>query len=69
MTKKIEKKWYKSKTKIGTLLITAGPILITLGGLLTGTINLVNGLTALSTEVGAVFAVFGIRNLPFVNKA
>ena len=64
-----EKKWYQSKTKIGTLLIAAGPVLITIGGLLTRNIDLISGITALSTEVGAVFAIFGIRNLPFVNKA
>ena len=68
MVKKIEKKWYQSKTKVGTLLIAAGPILMTIGGLLTGNINLVSGMTALSTEVGAVLAILGIRDLPFVNK-
>lgn len=64
----VEKKWYQSKTKIGTLLIALGPVLLTVGGLLTGNIQLVNGLTALSTEIGAVLAVFGLRDLPFVNK-
>ena len=66
--KTTEKKWYQSKTKIGTLLIAAGPLLITIGGMLTGSINLVSGMSALSVEVGAVLAVFGIRDLPFINK-
>ena len=69
MAKKIEKKWYASKTKIGTLLIGIGPVLVTIGGMLTGNINLVSGMSALSVEAGAVLAVFGIRDLPFVNKA
>ena len=63
-----EKKWFQSKTKIGTLLIAAGPVLITLGGLLTGNIPITNGITALVTQMGAVLAVFGLRDLPFVNK-
>ena len=65
----IDKKvWYKSKTKIGTLLIAVGPVLATIGGLLTGSINLVSGLSALSVEVGAVCAILGIRDLPFINR-
>ena len=63
-----KKKWYKSKTKVGTILIGLGPILATVGGMLTGSVDFVSGITALSVEMGVVFAAFGIRDLPFVNK-
>ena len=63
-----KKVWYKSKTKVGTLLIAIGPVLITIGGLLNGNLDLVSGLTTLSTEVGIVCAILGIRDLPFINK-
>ena len=63
-----KKVWYKSKTKIGTLLVAIAPVLTTIGGLLTGNINLVSGLSALSVEVGIVCAILGIRDLPFINR-
>ena len=63
-----KKAWYKSKTKIGALFIAVGPIIVTIGGLLNGTIELGSSLTALSMEIGAVLAIFGIRDLPFINK-
>lgn len=65
----IEKKaWYKSKTKVGTLLIAVSPILVTIGGILTGDISFISGISALSIEIGAVTAVLGIRDLPFINR-
>lgn len=67
MTEK--KPFYKSKTKIGTLLIGVGPVLITIGGMLNGSIDFINGLTALSMEVGVVLAALGIRDMPFINRA
>lgn len=57
-----------SKTKIGAVLIGAGAVLGTLGGILTGSIDYATGLMALLTEVGVVLAVFGIRDWPIVNK-
>lgn len=63
-----EKSWYKSKTKVGGLLIGLSAILGTVGGYLTGTINLASGIQALVTEIGIVAAVFGVRDLPFINK-
>lgn len=67
MAKKINKKWYQSKTKMGAVLIAAGPVLVTLGGLLQGG-DLSAGVFQLLAEVGVVLAIFGIRDLPFVNK-
>ena len=65
----IEKKaWYKSKTKIGTLLIGIGPVLVTIGGMLNGSIDFISGITALSVEVGVILAALGIRDLNFVNR-
>ena len=58
----------KSKTKIGALLIAAGPVIATVGNLIVGNISAFEGIVQLSTEVGAVFAVFGIRDLPILNQ-
>jgi len=63
-----KKPFWKSKTKVGTLLIAVGPVLVTIGGLLNGTIDVGSGLTALSMEVGAVLAVFGIRDWNIINR-
>jgi len=63
-----KKSWYQSKTKIGTLLVAVGPVLITIGGLINGSVDISSGLLALSTEVGIVCAVLGIRDLPFINR-
>ena len=68
MAKEIKKDWYQSKTKIGTLLIALGPVIITIGGMLSGKIDMASGISQLSMEAGAVTAVFGIRNLPVINK-
>ena len=65
----IEKKpWYKSKTKWAALLIGVGPVLITLGGIINGSISFGTGMTALATEVGIVLGILGIRDLPFINR-
>jgi len=64
----MEKNWYESKTKWAALLIAVGPVLTTLGGMLSGHLDIVSGVEVLMVQVGAVLAVFGIRDLPFVNK-
>ena len=65
----IEKKpFYKSKTKIGTLLVAVSPVVATIGGMLNGSIDLIAGITALSVELGVVCALLGIRDLPFINR-
>lgn len=63
-----KKSWYKSKTKWAALLIGLGPILATIGSLLNGSIDFGTGLAYLAPQLGAVLAVFGIRDLPFINK-
>lgn len=65
---KEEKKWYQSKTKVGALLVGIGPILVTIGGLLSGTLDFTTAVLNLSVQIGAVLAVFGIRDLPIINK-
>lgn len=57
-----------SKTKLGASLTGLGFILGTLGGWLSGTIDVGSAVTALITEVGIVLAVFGVRDMPFVNR-
>lgn len=68
MKDKIDKKWYESKTKIAAILIGVGPVLATIGGMLQGSIDFNSALIQLSTEIGVILGVFGLRNLPFVNK-
>lgn len=63
-----KKSWYKSKTKWGAVLIGVAAILGTVGGWLSGTIDAGSALTALITELGAVLLVFGVRDIPFINK-
>ena len=63
-----KKPWYKSKTKIGAALIALGPVLVTIGGLVSGDLNLISAGQQLLIEVGAVLAIFGVRDLPFINK-
>ena len=61
------KSWYQSKTKVGAVLIALGPVLVTVGGLLQGG-DFSSGLMELVTEIGVVLGVFGLRDLPFINK-
>lgn len=63
-----EKSWYKSKTKWGALLVGLGLVLGTAGGIVNGTLDVSSGILTLLTEIGGVLAVFGIRDLPFINK-
>ena len=63
-----DKPWYKSKTKIGTALVGLSAVIGTLGGWLSGTIEPNQAITSLIAELGVVLAVFGVRDLPFVNK-
>jgi len=64
----IEKKWYQSKTKWAALLIGLGPVLATVGGLIQGSIDFGTGFIQLSAELGIVLAIFGVRDLPFINN-
>ena len=63
-----EKAWYKSKTKVGAVLMGVSAVLGTLAGMVQGSVPLAVGLQTLSVELGAVYMVFGFRDLPFVNK-
>ena len=68
METKNKVKIWKSKTKMAALLIGLGPVLVTLGGIMQGSIDWANGLSQLSVEIGIVLGVLGIRDLPFINK-
>ena len=57
-----------SKTKVGAVLIGAAAVLGTLGGIISGNISLIVGFQTLITEVGIVWGLFGLRDLPFLNK-
>jgi hypothetical protein len=58
-----------SKVKIGAVLIGLSALLGTIGGWYTGAISLTSAIEALITELGAVYAAFGVRDLPIVNTA
>jgi len=57
-----------SKTKVGAILIGASAVLGTVGGILTGAIDMMSGIQALIVEVGAVLVAMGIRDIPILNK-
>jgi len=63
-----EKPWYKSKTKIGATLVGLSAIIGTVGGWLQGSIEPGTAVTALMAQVGVILAIFGVRDLPFINK-
>ena len=63
-----EKKWYQSKTKWAAILIGLSPILATIGAMIEGSVDFGTGLTYLAPQIGTVLAVFGIRDLPFINR-
>ena len=57
-----------SKTKLGTLLIGISAVLGTIGGYFSGTIDIASTIQTLIYEIGGILAVFGIRDLPILNK-
>lgn len=57
-----------SKTKIGAVLIGASMILGSIGGWMTGAIDPISAIQAVMFEVGGIFAVFGIRGWPILNR-
>ena len=57
-----------SKTKLGAVLIGAGAVLGTVGAYLTGNIVFFDALKLVLIEVGAVLAVFGVRDWPIINR-
>ena len=63
-----KKSWYKSKTKWAALLIGLSPILATVGAYLNNSIDIGTAVMQFSAEIGIVLAIFGIRDLPFINK-
>ncbi len=63
-----EKKWYQSKTKWAGLLLGLSAVLGTVGSFLNGNLSPTSALMTLTTEVGVVLAIFGIRDLPFINR-
>lgn len=65
----IEKKsWYKSKTKWAAILLGGGVVLTTVGGVLNGSIEFMTGIKALVPQIAIILAVFGVRDLPFINR-
>ena len=65
----IEKKaWYKSKTKWAVLTGTVASVLTIVSGILSGNINLLDGIKALLIPITIILAVFGFRDLNIFNK-
>lgn len=65
---KEEKKWYQSKTKLSAVLFGASAIFGTAAGMVQGSIPIVAGLQTVIIEGSIVLGIFGLRDLPFVNK-
>ena len=63
-----KKHFWESKTKLGAVLVGVSALLGTIGGWLTGAIDLTSAIQAIIMEAGAVMSVFGLRDLPVVNK-
>ena len=61
------KKWYQSKTKLGTLLVGLSLVLGTVGGWMSGAIDMSSAIQALAVQVGGILTIFGVRDMPFVN--
>ncbi len=64
----MKKPFYKSKTKLAALLIGIGPVLATIAAVIGGQAGLVDAIPALAAQIGIVLGVFGVRDMPFVNK-
>lgn len=70
MVAKVEenKPFWKSKTKMGALLVGLGAVLGTIGGVVAGDLSLMVGLQSLAAEVGIVIGIMGLRDIPLLNK-
>ena len=67
--KEIEKKpFWKSKTKLSAALFGFSAILGTIAGIVNGSVPMFVGLQTVMIEGSIVLGIFGIRDLPFVNK-
>lgn len=63
-----KKPWYKSKTKWSAILLGGSVVLATVGGVLSGSIEFMTGIKALIPQIAIILAVFGVRDLPFINR-
>jgi hypothetical protein len=54
--------WYKSKTKVGGLLIGASMVIGAIGSWLTGALDANTALLKATEGLGVIAVVFGIRN-------
>ena len=61
--------WYSSKTKWAGLLIGGSAFLGTLGGWLGGAMDFSTFFTTAMIDIGVILAIFGIRDLPIINKS
>ncbi len=57
-----------SKTKLGAGILGFSAILATIGGYLSGTMDMTSAVTSIIAAVGAVITAFGLRDLPILNK-
>jgi hypothetical protein len=60
--------WYNSKTKWAGLLIGGSAFLGTAGAWLGGAMDFNTFFTAAMIDIGAILAVWGIRDWPILNK-
>lgn len=63
----MNKPFYKSKTKVGALLIGLGPVLATIGAMINGSVDFMSGVQYLAPQLGVVLAIFGVRDWKIIN--
>lgn len=58
----MSKPWYKSKTKVGGVLIGGGMILTAVGKVLTGELDGGSAMTSIIAGAGIIFVATGLRD-------
>lgn len=58
----MSKPWYKSRTKIGAVMVSAGTIVATAGLIVKEELALDVGIPIIIAEAGVLLTIFGYRN-------
>ena len=57
----MQKEFYKSKGKVGAIIVAVGGVLIAVGGYLNGTMDLNTAISAIIT-IGTGLGIYGVRD-------
>jgi len=58
----MDKKWWQSNTKRGAVIAGVGAIVVTIGMVDQGKLDLLTGISAIIAEIGGILSIFGLRN-------